>query len=110
MNIVQAVSHMQQIFSLKNIQLELVHTPQTIKTAEITIYYICQAELRKDMTKTKQRFRKYNPVVDKNGLIRGKGRLVEATLSDEVKYSNLLPEEYEALRTLAIHYHRQFGC
>ena len=55
MNIVQAVSHMQQIFSLKNIQLEVVHTPQTIKTAEITIYYICQAELRKDMTKTKQK-------------------------------------------------------
>ena len=107
-NIVRAVSHMQQIFSSKNIKLELVHTPQTIKTAEITIYYICQAELRKDMTKTKQRFRKYNPVVDGNGLIRSKGRLVETELSDEVKYPILLPGEYEALRILAIHYHRQF--
>ena len=107
-SILHAVSYLQQILSSRNFKIELSHTPETIRNASTTIYFVCQAELRSDMTKTKQRFRKYNPIVDQDGLIRGKGRLVKTELNDEVKYPVLLPGEYATLRTFAIHYHRKY--
>ena len=107
-SILRAVSYMQQAFSLKTLNWEPSHTPESIRRAETTIYYMCQAGLRIDLVKTKQRFRKYNPVVDERGMIRGKGRLVETQLAMEVKHPILLPGESTIVRILAIHYHRKY--
>ena len=107
-SLVRAVSHMHQIFSTKDLKHELSHTPTTLRNAERTIFYICQTELRSDLSKTKRRFCKYNPMVDGTGLIKSKGRLVETDLDDKVKYPVLLPGECETVRTLAVHYHRRY--
>ena len=85
----------------------LLHTPESLRAAEKSLFFICQKDLRLDPNQTKKRFLKYNPVFDDEGLIRAKGRLEKTSLCEEMKYPILLPAEHPGVHLFAVYHHRR---
>ena len=105
--LVRAVSYMKQIFESRTFKRQLSHTPENIRNAEMSIYFMCQKDLRIDMNKTKIKFIKYNPTFDENRIIRGKGRLENTNLPEEIKYPIILPGEHPVVGLLVMYHHKR---
>lgn len=82
-----------QLLSFKshNFKSGFIHTPESIREAQKTLFLIAQKELKDDLDGTRKRFAKYNPVIDGEGLIRDNGRLKKIAVPEELKYPILLP-------------------
>ena len=103
----RTISFIKQAFNSVSFSTPLLHTPESLRAAEKTLFLICQKDLRLDLDKTKRRFLKYNPVFDDEGLIRAKGRLEKTSLCEDKKHPILLPAEHPIIHLFALHHHRR---
>ena len=106
--LLRGVSTMKQIFKLHTFSREqLSHTPESIQTAEMVLYQMCQKHLKINMDETRKRFVKLNPTFDENGVIRGKGRLEKTNLPENIKYPIILPSEHPIVYLFAQFHHKR---
>ena len=106
-DLVRAISCMKQIFDSRSFLKKIEYNPEYIRRAQLTLFLISQKELREDLNGTKRRFIRYNPSIDKDGLIRGKGRLEKIDLPYQIKYPVILPGEQTIVRKFAAHHHKR---
>ena len=101
----RGVVFIQKCLKLKSFGVDFTFDPMSLRNAEKTLFHICQADLREDLSETKKRFLKLDPVFGEDGLIRANGRLGKTKLSDESKHPIILPGEHPWVRLLAIQKH-----
>ena len=105
--LLRGLAYVKGSLSSRSFNMEMDYSPDDLHSAKMTLFHISQHSLRNDLDMTKRRFCKHNPSVDKEGLIRAKGRLAETQLPDHLKFPVLLPGEHPVVRLFAIHHHRK---
>ena len=105
-SLVRSMAFSKKVFKQRSSKGNLVYTPDDLNSAELALFFVCQEIFRNNINHTRQRFIKYEPVYDDQGLVRTKGRLEKVDLPEEVKHPILLPGEHPLVYLYASYHHR----